>query len=295
MQDVDFFEGQRPLTKIVFLLNKRKTTIECTPWEEWKLIEPCPFTLRCGNSRQEKLTSRIGIEHTQRTSFESTIGSSLGQKGVAALESSLKTTIGEEIKFQFGTEQEQTFTFDSPQCGYKIVRLYQRVRALHIKYQDTRFWHRNAFELTVIQWLKSIYDATIAEPNDPSCNCKETPEKPREGTMARIVCGALTKLAVQWNDNQQLQFPDNPARLDSYFKWEKTVDGQLPIELIPDYLKFLARIDSGDSLSAQAWSESVRFPATPGFRSASEVNVELDDAFQLVQAVSGLEFDTVSS
>lgn len=265
MNDVDFFEGQRPLTKVIFLLNKRKTTIECTPWEEWKLIEPCPFTLRCGNTRQEKFTQRFGIEHTQHISFESTIGSSLGTKGVAALESSLKTTMGEEIKFQAGTEQEQTFTFDSPQCGYKLVRLYQKVRALHIKYQDSRFWHRNAFELTVIHWLKSIYDATHAEQHDPSCNCKEEQVQIRKGAMARIVCDTLSKLAVHWNDDQQLQFPDNPTPLGSFFTWGETVDGELPPHLIPNHVKFLAGIDSEVSLPAHAWSESVRFPATPGF------------------------------
>src|SRR5262245_28133080 len=44
MPELDFFEGTRPLTKVVFILHKGKAKIECTPWEEWKLIDPCPFT-----------------------------------------------------------------------------------------------------------------------------------------------------------------------------------------------------------------------------------------------------------
>jgi hypothetical protein len=198
MQDVDFFEDKRLLTKVICVLNNGKTTIVCTPWEEWRLLEPpCPFSLRCGNAREEKLTRRFGVELSQSSSFESTIGWSLGEKGVAALEGSLKDEVGEEIKFQAGTEKEQSFTFDSPTCGYKVVRLYQRVRAVHIKYVDTRFWHRNAAELTVVDWLKSIYDATYVEQDDPRGNCKNRPQRQdREGTAATIVCGDATKLGI---------------------------------------------------------------------------------------------------
>ena len=83
MNEIDFFDGRRPMTKVIFQLNRGKTILTCTPWEEWRLIEPCPFTLRCGNKREEKLTRRFGIEHTQRSSFETTIGGTLGEKGVA--------------------------------------------------------------------------------------------------------------------------------------------------------------------------------------------------------------------
>ncbi|MEA2779899.1 MAG: hypothetical protein QOK29_1443 [Rhodospirillaceae bacterium] len=289
MQDLDFFEGKRPLAKVVFILNKGKTTITCTPWEEWRLLEPCPFTLRCGNAREEKVTQRVGIEHSQTTSFESTVGSSLGQKGVAALESSLKSTLGQEIKFQAGTEREQTFTFDSPKCGYKVVRLYQQVRALHIDYRDTRFWHRDANELTLVHWLKSIYDATHAEQHDPRCNCDDVlVQEPRSGTAARVVSGAAAKLAVQWSDNYQLEFADVPLAIDSYFNWGRTVDGRLPTDVLPDYLRFLAGIEPGKLAEAQVWQEAVQAPMTPGMRSPSEITIELDDEFQRIEVASGL-------
>jgi hypothetical protein len=297
MRDVDFFEGQRPLTKVVFVLNKGKRTIACTPWEEWRLIEPCPFTLRCGNTRRETLTQRFGIERSQSASFESTIGSSLGQKGVASLESSLKTTLGEEIKFQVGTEREQTFEFDSPECGYKVVRLYQRVRALHVRYEDTRFWHRDANELTLVHWMKSIYDATHAEQYDPSCNCEgAAADGPRAGIAARIVCGNASKLAVQWEDTRGLEFPDDPVHvpLDPLFSWGRTVDGQFLTDLLPEHLTFLAGINRGESIGAHVWRESVRFATTPGLHGAPEVHIELDEAFEPVERLSGLPLEALA-
>jgi len=294
MPGVDFFEGQRPLTKIVFILNKGKTTIVCTPWEEWKLIEPCPFTLCCGNSRTEKIIHRLGIERTQSTSFESTIGSSLGEKGIAAIEGSLKSTFGEEVKFQAGIEKEQEFNFDSPKCGYKVVNLYQKVRAVHIKYDDQRFWHRNATELTVFDWLKPIYDGTYAEQQDPRCNCKNMPEQEtREGIAARIVCGDALKLAVQWSDNHRLEFPEEPVALNQYFSWGQTIDGQLPAFLLPDYLRFLVGVEAEEFLEAHAFRESVHFVETPTFQGATEVRIELNEVFEPLETISGLHVEAI--
>lgn len=291
MQDIDFFEGQRPLTKIVFILNNGKTTLTCTPWEEWRLIEPCPFTLRCGNKREEKLTQRFGLEHTQRSSFESTIGGTLGERGIAALESSLKSTLGEEIKFQIGTEVQQTFLFDSPACGYKLVKLYQRVRALHIKYDDQRFWHRNAVELTLVQWLKSIYDSTVVERLDPNCNCEKSTGIPDwTGIAARVECKGVAKLAVQRTDNHQLEFPEKAESLNSYFTWEGAVKGQIPTDVLPDYLRFLAGIDSGLLMDAVAWQEPVLFVTRPEFsHGTSEVTIELDESFEPIEAPFSLQ------
>ena len=283
MEDVDFFEGQRFLTRMVFLLNKSKTTITCTPWEEWKQIDPCPFTLRCGNKREEKLTRRYGIEHTQRDSFETTVGASLGTKGVAALESSLKSTLGHEIKLQVGTEQTQTFTFEAPKCGYKVVRLYQHVRAIHIKYDDTRFWHRSAVELTLFQWLPSIYDATQEEPYDPSCNCREMPEpEARQGIAARVVSAGLAKLGVYWTDSNTLEFPETQKPLNAYLQGAG-MSGAIPSHFLPDYLRFLAGIEASDSIQAAARQEKVQFPATPSINSPSTVEIELDVGFRPVQ------------
>jgi len=286
MDDLDFFEGRRPLPKIVFVLNKGKRTIAFTPWKEWRLIEPSPFTLRCGNKRTETLTYRYGMERSQTTSFESTIGSSLGQKGVASLESSLKTTLGEEIKFQVGTERQETFEFGSPECGYKVVRLYQQVRALHVKYEDTRFWHRDANELTLFHWMKPIYDATHAEQYDPSCNCEAVAaEGRRAGIAARIVCGNASRLAVQREDTGQFEFADDPAQLDLYLS-----DGAAPFytDWFPEHLTFLAGMDRGEMIPAHVWEESVHFALIPQLEGAPEVHTELDEAFEPVVRVSGL-------
>jgi len=287
MDEVAFFEGRRPLTNVVITFNKGKTRIAITPWDEWQIIKPCPFTLSCGNSRSKKVTNRFGIERTQTTSFENTIGASIGVKGVAALEGTLKTKLGEEVKFQAGTEEEETFTFDSPKCGYKVVRLYQHTRSYHIGYEDVRFWHRCANEVVLTHWFEPIYDATYAVEYDARCNCKNVPEQvEREGTQARITCGPVSKLAVQWKDTGDLEFADKPGAINRYFEnREGMVEGGLSADLLPDYLRFLAHIESGAVVKAEAWLDNARFSTAPVFRSAPEVIVEFDDAFEPLHLV----------
>ena len=65
MEQLDFFEGRRRLTGVVIHLHRGKASLVCTPWEEWRLVSPSPFTLRCGNKRERKITRRIGIEQTE--------------------------------------------------------------------------------------------------------------------------------------------------------------------------------------------------------------------------------------
>jgi len=295
MQDIDFFAGQRALEGVVVSLNRGKTTVVFTPWEEWRLIDPCPFIIRCGNTRTEKLTQRYGIERTNSSSFESSIGSSLGMKGIAAVESSLKTTLGEEVTFSAGTEREQTFFFDSPKCGNKVVRLYQLVRAIHVAYQDTRFWHRDAAELTLVYWLASIYDATHAEQYDPQCDCNDPAKPPREGLPARLVVEGAAKLAVQWSDNHQIEFADGGSALDAYFNGDPTTEGQLPSNTLPDYLRFLAGVESDKVITARLWLEGVHIVGAPCPLRNSQVQIEMNEDFEVIEtavaqpvAVAGL-------
>lgn len=290
-QEINFFEGQKPLTKVVFIYHNGKASLTVTPWEEWRLIDPTPFTLRCGNKRDRKITQRIGIEHSQHSSFESSIGSSLGKKGIAAIESSIKSTIGKEIKFQLGSEVEETFSFDSPTCGYKLVKLYQKVRVLHLKHEDKRYWHKSAVEFPLVQWLRSIYDATIVEPYDPGCNCEKTHDmKSRNGDPARIVSSIFGKLAVLRRDNDQLEFPENAKSLNGYFTWSDEVAGQISSDLIPDYLRFLSGIEKGELLDVKAFQEPVLFTSTPDFKHpAGEVEVEFNESFEQVVRASTLK------
>jgi hypothetical protein len=281
MQEMDFFEGKRSLTKVLVVLHKGKRTITFTPWEEWLPIGETPFTLRCGNSRSSKVVRRFGMERTQRLSFENNIGSSLGVKGVAALESSLKTSLGEEIKFIAGTEQEEAHEFNSPECGYKVVKLFQRARVLHVDYRDTRFWHRDAKECTLVQWLAPIYDGSYAVKFDPSCGCgdERDPGPPGDGFAARLECGYAAKLVVQWQDNNQLEFGDKPVVLNSYFPSGLSEVGDLPTDALPDYLRFLAQMEPDTSIPARVIMEESR-PAERDFRDVVEIEVQLDENFE---------------
>jgi hypothetical protein len=284
MQDIDFFEGKRSVKQVSFSLNRGKTKLDCHVWEEWQLIEPTPFTLRCNNKRELKVINRSGFEETHTNTFESNIGATIGVKGIASLESSLKTNIGEEIKFQAGKEESDSFTFSAPECGYLLVKLYQKIRTFYFKYEDTRFWHKRSLEFPLIKWSKPIYDGTIKELYDAGCNCKNKQQAVREGIPCRVVFQNFSKLAVFWEDTGQLEFPDNAQPIDPYFsKSESAWTGKLPASVLPDYLRFLTGTQQDSILEAKVWKESVFFPNTPDLYPQEIVNIELDEAFQPVE------------
>ena len=283
MEDIDFFEGKRSVKQVSFNLNKGKTKLDCHVWEEWLLIEPTPFTLRCNNKRELKVINRSGFEETHTRSFESNIGATIGVKGIASLESSLKTNISKEIKFQAGKEESDSFAFSSPECGYLLVRLYQKARTFYFKYEDSRFWHKRSLEFPLVEWLKPIYDATVQEPYDPGCNCKNKEQATREGIACRIVFPGFSKLAVYWEDTRQLEFPDNPQFLTSYFSTnDESWKGKLPTSLLPDYLRFLTGTQQDLYLEASVWREPISFPKTAELFPQEIVNIELDEEFQPV-------------
>lgn len=304
MDQLEFFEGRRRLTGVVILLHRGKASLVCTPWEEWRLVSPSPFTLRCGNKRERKVTRKFGIEQTERESFESTLGSTLGTKGVASVESALKAQTGHEVKFSVGTEVDETFSFDSPACGYKTVRLYQIVRCVHLKYDDQRFWHRAALDQTVTQWLRPIYDGSTAEKYIPECNCdpKQHAIQLGDGVPARVEMGIVAKLAGFFQKGGRLFFADGTDDLARHFSWRGNVTGRLSGSVLPDYLQFLADVDSSIELEAAVWQEPVLHPTTPDSRASAYVTIELDDDMEPIEggllvhptAVAGAEIGEVA-
>lgn len=103
-----FFEGKQSIQQLSFQINKGKAKLDCTIWVEGQVIKPTPFTLRCNNWREIKVLNRIGFERPPLTTFENSIGGSLEVKGIASLESSIKSSLKEEIKFQLGKEVADT-------------------------------------------------------------------------------------------------------------------------------------------------------------------------------------------
>jgi hypothetical protein len=282
MQDIDFFEGKRGIQQLSISLNKGKTKLDCIIWEEWQMIKETPFTLRCNNKRELKVAHKAGFEQTSTETFESSIGSTLGVKGIASLENSLKSTLKEEIRFQLGKELTDTFSFSSPECGYLLVRLYKKARTFYFKYEDTRFWHKKSMECSLIEWLKPIYDDTVSEKYDPNCNCKgKVAEEARVGIPCTVIFKTFSKLAVFWEDTKQLMFADNPQPLNAYFsdEWK----GRIPARLLPDYLRFLTGTREDEYLDAAVQQGTVFFPNTPEVYPREIVNVEFDEDFQLIE------------
>lgn len=285
MQDIDFFEGKRSIQTLSISIDKGKRKLDCIICEDWQMVKETPFTLRCSNKRELKITHKTGFEQSSTETFENSIGGTLGVKGIASLKSSLKSSLKEEIKFQIGKEVTDTFSFSSPDCGYLLVRLYKKARTFHFKYEDTRFWHKKSMECAPVEWLAPIYDGTIREDYDPNCNCKDKKaEEGRQCTPCTIVFATFSKLAVFWEDTEQLEFADNPQSLNSYFSTDDW-KGKIPANLLPDYLRFLTGIQVDEYLDAEVQHGAIFYSNTPEVYSREIINVELDKEFQPIENV----------
>ncbi|MEO6188049.1 MAG: hypothetical protein ABIO82_00190 [Ginsengibacter sp.] len=92
----------------------------------------------------------------------------------------------------------------------------------------------------------------------------------------------FSKLAVFWEDTQQLQFADSTESLNDYFN---TTDGnwigEIPARVLPDYLLFLTGIESSESLQATKIQESLLYPLLPEHYDRNAARIPLGEEFNM--------------
>jgi hypothetical protein len=258
MYAFNLFSGRQTFPALRLEWNKGKTVLSCAAWEEWRLIPPSPLVLSCGSERTEKMTRRYGITRTERSELEATVSGSLGVKGIAGIESAIKSGMGTEISLEAGEETESTFRFTAPPNGRRIVLLYQLTHGLHMSFEDRRFWHRDAWERTLIAWLPPVFDASKVEPVHPSCGGDVDPDRQSSGIAVQLISDTVGKLGVQWSDSKDIQFADQDTVLNQYFSFDaEGAKAVLSGGELPDYLRFLCRIDELELVTFNAWQQDV--------------------------------------
>jgi hypothetical protein len=126
---------------------------------------------------KRSLTQRRGVSLTEHEELEATVKSSLGVPRLAELGSKIKSSAGQEIHLEHGTEEMQEFTFEAPECGRLGKKLFQKVRKYSLSYDDDRFFHQANWSKTVYEWLSGIHEESRGIENDPVfiCGCGRDP------------------------------------------------------------------------------------------------------------------------
>ena len=177
-----FFEGRKQIGEPfeVGAFGRRK--VRCTIFRRW--IDKEHYECHCGLNLPVKITKTRGVSQTESKSFENSIGSKIGVKDLAELNSKIKTISGHEVQWTYTKAEEMSFTCDPPQCGCKVVSVSQLAQEYEfIVYARGFLFKRNVWDMECTRTLSeelSYYSATqdVLEYDESCKGCaqKESPE-----------------------------------------------------------------------------------------------------------------------
>jgi hypothetical protein len=181
---------------------------------------------------------------SERDDIEGTVKTSFGLKGIAELKSELKSKIGHEIQWDKSEEIEEAFEWQAPECGRRTISLYQLQRVYRLSFEDSRFWHKDSWTRTVVEWLERIADQSKHIENDPGCGCKREPQVGGDG-LVNLVLDKISMLVPFREERSHIDFPTIGMSIRAG-SVEQLFGGTYTIERrhIPPYLLFLAGADA---------------------------------------------------
>jgi hypothetical protein len=196
--------------------------------------------MSCGTKHSTKLTRRLGISAKERDAIEGTLKTSFGLKGIAELKSELKSKISHEIGWDKSEEIEEEFEWEAPKCGRETIALYQLQRVYKLSFEDTRFWHKDAWTRTVVEWLERIADQSKRVENDPDCGCSRQPKVGGDG-LVNLSLGKISMVVPFTQHGNHIEFSTlklsvRARDVEQLFEKTYTIDRRC----VPDYLLFLA-------------------------------------------------------
>lgn len=241
MEGIDLFTGTRELTRFSLPLNEGKATLACVVTIRWH--ELMVRTVKCGAKYSRKLTSRLGVEKSQREDLEAVVKGSLGFPGVGNFESTLQAKAGFETRLEYASELEESFEFDSPKCGIRTIMLYQLQRVYHLTFKGRGFFKDEEWEKSFVCWSDRIHDGGKRMEFDPECGC-EPPTRPDPDGTFYINLGKISLLSTFHEREGRIYIPGVKARVTPEISRTKASTVNIQRKMIPKHLLFLAREDA---------------------------------------------------
>jgi hypothetical protein len=224
--------------------NKKKLT--CTVEEMW--VEIISRPLLCGQKFERTVTRRTGVSREHRENLEANIGASLGIKGLAKLESAIKTATSSTYTFEEMQEVTEKISIEAPVNGRYTLLTYQLKQIFRFEYVDTWFgWARDRWTLTVEKWLEKYLDQSQRVDYDPACGGKMTmPQKivfrPEDQIVLALEGNKINVVAGVQEENDRVRLPTLNLAADANIKSVMTGNLRVDAENIPEHLRFLGNI-----------------------------------------------------
>ena len=262
------FEGTRETANFTLDLFDGKATLTGTVSERWDDV--MVKTIKCGDKFKRTLVRRIGLSRSEKEEVDSAIKGSIGVSGLASLESSISAKIGVETRFEVVDEVQEEFTFASPQCGIRIIRLQQLQRLYRLEYRDTRAFKKD-WQKPFVERVDRVHDAGISKKYDPDCDCEEKKDRDDDDGTFVIHLGRLTLRAAFSERNGFLYFRDLGARIPAPAARLEYATVRLKPGMLPPHVLFLAGL-SDEPVIARFIPENV--PSYVGQRTEATAQSE---------------------
>lgn len=235
----EFFAGDRNIVKFSIAENNGKRLFECNISEKWVPI--VHDTARCGACITCKLVRRVGLKKSDKEVLENHVKGSIGIKGLIYLETQVKKTLSAEIVWDIAFEEERSVVFPSPEYGRYTAIQYQKKRFYDLRFQDTRFLHKDSWQHTICEHTKYYHDDSKKVDYDPSCKSQGPNVGDYDGLL-QVDLGNTSFLAGfnRIDDGIELDFRGNKVKfeINGNFNFRATI----PKDLIPETLIFLGDI-----------------------------------------------------
>lgn len=245
MDNLEFFTGERVISEDKWKSGNEDFEITCTSVARWEFNKG--RTVECGNDRDVKLIRKVGITQTQKENLESSIKVGLEAKGIAKFAAEFKAKIGYEIKYEESIIEEESFRIKAPECGRKLLSIYQLVKEHRFIIEDRRFFlfNKGTQYIPITEYTDSFWDRSPVERNIPECDCGDMEDNVDGVWSLRIGSMGILSLVEKVKDGiyidaLNIAVPDN--QIGSLL-----IDGyKLSADSLPDYVRFLGSLKRED-------------------------------------------------
>lgn len=245
-EDLDIYAETRQVGELTFDLHGGKATLTCSVTERW--VELLARTIKCGASWKRTIRSRLGVSKTDQTELESSIKGGLGIPNVASLEAMIQGKVTGEVRLETSRDWEEEYQFESPECGRRVIKLYQQQRIFDFSYQDTRPFRRDAWQKPIVSWLDRIHDGSRIVKFDPECGCEQGPstEAPSAGRFLLNIGKMSFLMEPEINDSKAYLYPLHASVPAEILNIQTAERSRIRIErrMVPQHLLFLSGDES---------------------------------------------------
>jgi bacterioferritin-associated ferredoxin len=235
----EFFLGRREVAHFVTHFHREKANLECRIFERWKEID---ITIaRCGHAISFELTKQVGLSEKDTQSLEASLKGTIGVRGLAQLESEIRSTISREVTWTRMEERKKSFTCIPPKCGRCTSVVYQLIREYDLVYRDSRWFHRG-WQMNLAEHTNCHDHRPNRIPNDPVCKCAEVTDPNLDGVF-NVDMGVVSMQVPfsRIDSGLLLDFDGQKVGFSRVEAGSFSVD--IPKKLLPDVVIFLGDLE----------------------------------------------------